>query len=471
MRFPLIPLASLLIFHLVTESLLASDLTISGFNQLEYSQIEKTRKELFENWLDVKAFYNDFNLGLRYENHHPSLEDSIWDGIGFRYFEFSKEYLTLTLGNYYEMFGRGIVLRSYENRDIRNDNNIEGAKLSLDWERANLKLLSGQMLGKYGTRGNPLRGMDFSLSPINWASLGGSYVQTEIEDWGKVKLYSGNLSLYFSFIDFYAELGKKENPSGLDDGEAVYLASNLYGERFGLTLEYKDYERFSFVDRDITYNNPPELTRAHQYTLLNRQAWELNPYDEKGWEVQGNYSPKDYLKLLVDFSETHDQKGRIFSSEALFTEAYAEIRYDYQELATVKFVGDRMENKKSFGKPEITGAVMDVTYYLDDKNSISGVIEHLHTSKFQKDLKYYEQLYTLTFSRSPVYSVTIGAERTTQDLEKKRWAYLSFDLTILERHNISLTYGTRRAGKVCASGMCIERPPLEGFELKVLSQF
>ena len=469
MKLSSILLTFFLLFFSIAGTGSVNALTISANNQLEYSQIEKTKKELLEDWLEVKAFYNSFDFGLRYENHHPSLEDSIWEGINFRYLEFSKEFLTLTLGNYYDIFGRGLLLRSYENRDIRNDNNIDGVRLSFDWEKINLRLLSGRMLGKFGTKGNPLRGIDFKFSPHDWASIGGSYVQTEVADWGRVKLFSANFSLYFPFVDFYAELGKKDNLDKLfvlEDRYGLYLASNFYGENFGLTLEYKDYNRFSFVDRDITYNNPPELTREHQYTLLNRQAPILNPYDEKGFEIQGSFSPKDYLNILADFSKTYNHK-----KEVLFSEAYGEIEYDYKDLATLKFAGDWMEDKNDLEKPEMQGFVVDVIWYLNEKNSISGVLEHLHTSKFKKYLEYYEQIYTLSFYRSPIYSITLSAERTSQDLEKKNWFYISFDLTFLERHNLTLTYGTRRAGKVCASGMCIERPPLEGLEIKVLSQF
>jgi hypothetical protein len=47
----------------------------------------------------------------------------------------------------------------------------------------------------------------------------------------------------------------------------------------------------------------------------------------------------------------------------------------------------------------------------------------------------------------------------------------TLDLTVGDNHNLSLGVGSRRKGKVCAGGICVDKPALDGFEIKLLSRF
>ena len=54
--------------------------------------------------------------------------------IGFKYLKAeignAEEGGEITVGNYYALFGRGMILKSYEDRNIRIDNNLLGVKLT-----------------------------------------------------------------------------------------------------------------------------------------------------------------------------------------------------------------------------------------------------------------------------------------------------------------------------------------------------
>lgn len=135
-----------------------------------------------------------------------------------------------------------------------------------------------------------------------------------------------------------------------------------------------------------------------------------------------------------------------------------------------------METKKEEGTPVLLAPVLDFTYYLSEQNSVALVLEHLSTDKYDGDLTYYDQIISLTFSHSPVFSLTLTQERTTEWKTrvwsgKKNWFITTLDWALGERHNLSLSLGSRRAGKVCAGGICTDRPALDGGEIKLLSRF
>jgi len=113
-----------------------------GFaNRLEYSYNVETEKDILENWLNLDYSFGMFSAGLRFEVFQPNDPDpSIsrgkenYAGIDYKYFKADigekNEGLEIIGGNYYTLFGRGMVLKSYEDRAIRIDNNFLGLKVA-----------------------------------------------------------------------------------------------------------------------------------------------------------------------------------------------------------------------------------------------------------------------------------------------------------------------------------------------------
>src|SRR5690606_24590328 len=59
-----------------------------------------------------------FSAGMRYESYLPPLlgypEGYQGNGIMYRFASYQKDDLSITVGNFYEQFGTGLVLRTYE---------------------------------------------------------------------------------------------------------------------------------------------------------------------------------------------------------------------------------------------------------------------------------------------------------------------------------------------------------------------
>ena len=466
--------ASLFFLFCILHSSAAQELNLSASNQLEYLLDNTNQKDILHDWFDFILAYDVYEVGVRYEAHQPDDWGKTYQDFSYRYFQLSKESFKLTVGNYYSIFGRGLILRSYENRDLRFDNNLDGIKGTLDLDPLALTFLGGTPRGKYERVNDPLYGADGKITFFDQMTLGGSYLRTKIANPGFTQLYAENLSLVFPHLDLYVEHAEKDNPSGEyleKDGEGFYLASNLYSTGFGLNLEYKDYRRFDFSKGEVIYNNPPSLIIEHLYTLLNRHSYILNLEDEKGIQARAIATPSDKLFLLTNYSYTTNHQNKL-----IFSELYGEIEYDYKDKATLKGGLSRTENKKEDGSPYFLGPVLDFTYYLSERNSFAFLIEHLWTNKYDGKITYYDQIISLSFSRSPAISLSLTHERTTEwktrDWSGKRsWFIFGLDFALGEKHNFSLNLGSRRAGKICSGGICTDRPALDGMEVKLLSRF
>ena len=66
-----------------------------------------------------------FSAGIRYESYlnplsgYPTSFNGTW--LGYRYASWKKDNLSVTVGNFYEQFGSGMILRNYEERNLGID--------------------------------------------------------------------------------------------------------------------------------------------------------------------------------------------------------------------------------------------------------------------------------------------------------------------------------------------------------------
>ena len=75
----------------------------------------------------------NFNAGIRYESYLNAMEGYPTSfkgtGLGYRFVNWKNKGLDVTVGNFYEQFGSGLIFRSYEERNLGIDNAMDGIKL------------------------------------------------------------------------------------------------------------------------------------------------------------------------------------------------------------------------------------------------------------------------------------------------------------------------------------------------------
>ncbi len=276
-----------------------------------------------------------FSAGLRYEAYLPPIAgfDSRLEGQGFPYIwaKYTAEKFTFTVGSFYEQFGMGLALRSYEEWTLGYDNVINGARITYE------PVKGFQMKAVYGvqrfywskwkpnTRGivkgfdaevdfnQMIKSMENSKFRL---SIGGSAVskyQADNDPIYKLPKNVSNLAGRFTmgignFI-FSSEYAWKVNdPSTINNyiyknGEAFVLTMSYSTKGFGFFGMFKRLDNMSYKsDRTVTANAldinflPPN-TEIHNYMLTAMYPYATQPNGEIGFQLQINYKIPRKSKL------------------------------------------------------------------------------------------------------------------------------------------------------------------------------
>jgi hypothetical protein len=237
------------------------------------------------------------------------------------------------VGNFYEQFGNGLVLRSYEEWTLGYDNSIRGARVKFQpYQGISLKGLIGTQRYFWepyadGNRGI-VRGLDaeFYINDIfkgmadakTKIILGGSFVsnyekvkdKTLVQDTtvykynlpNNVAAYAGRLSLIYGGFQFNGEYAYKiNNPSAMNNyiyknGESL-LATLSYSQKgFGISFSGKRIDNMSYKSRStelgeaLDINYMPPLTHPQAYSLATIYPYATQPNGEIGIQGKLNYT-------------------------------------------------------------------------------------------------------------------------------------------------------------------------------------
>ena len=82
----------------------------------------------FNGFANVNYQKGDFRAGIRYESYLNTLEgyptSFSGTGIGYRYLSWKSDNVGVTIGNFYDQFGSGMIFRAYEERQLGIDNSL-----------------------------------------------------------------------------------------------------------------------------------------------------------------------------------------------------------------------------------------------------------------------------------------------------------------------------------------------------------
>ena len=455
---------------LVLSSLTLAQVTFK--NQTVYTNWQEYNRTILEDWADLTYQRDWFKAGLRYEINHPPdpfifPQDSLLKiyELTFRYLQFRYKKMNLTVGNYYEMFGRGLTLRTYEDRNLRVDTNLEGFKFNYLGRRVKFKAIGGRMRDKYNRRKNWLWGGDVEVKPFKNTHIGASYL-TQNKSTLK-SLWAVRFNYTRDLWDFYVETVRPSWYSAF----SYYAALNLYFDKVAATLEIKDYNRMSFQNNYQTeYNAAPSLTREHEFSMLNRHPHALNQNDERGYQFEVTYTPSDPVQIVLNHSQTFTHAG-----ERFFEEFYGELTHTVNERLEYHLAGawtfDFTTNTDNITP------ILDGTYNVTERDQIHLSAQHQHT-KNRTDLSEYDnELGLIEISHSPFVSFAVVGEYTNKyqlrnvQMKRHTWLYGMASFTFWNNQQLSLLYGSRREGFICVGGICRYEPEFQGFELKMNVRF
>ena len=263
-------------------------------------------------YLNLNYTRGNFYAGMRFESYEPVLQGFpgfSGSGIGYRYAGFRRDGIDVTVGNFYEQFGTGLIFRSYEERSLGVDNVMDGIRVKYQGIKGVNLIGFVARQRKTFTNANVygdgiVRGFDAEIS-INdlfeqfkesktRLTIGGSFVSkfqednpsTLFQEPENVGAYAGRFTLNRGGFLIMGEYAYKVNDPSADngfiykDGKGLFLSASYSRKGFGAAISGKAIDNMGFrSDRtgtvnELTLSFLPALTRQHTYNL----AATLYPY-------------------------------------------------------------------------------------------------------------------------------------------------------------------------------------------------
>ncbi|MBT8461251.1 MAG: hypothetical protein KJO44_01925, partial [Gemmatimonadetes bacterium] len=445
--------------------------------------------------LSLRYDAGDVRIAARAESFQTHIRERSYTSLSQVRLTARKAGFDFSAGHFYEILGRGLLLRGFEipgstyedaafriRQSFQRD--IEGATLGYSNRLLDLRVLRGKPLLSVlpPTEPRASRRPDLVTAASAEIRLGPSrlagYVLRNESEIGDADYASGSFRIDKGGAQAYVELASRLNDdaSPLEGSHALY-ASLSYGRAgFGGGIEYKDYEDF-FLGSG--FNDPPSLIREHSWVTLNRSTHVLNAVNERGFQAELYGSVWDAGTFTLNATRTVND----FGLEFIYREYYAEFATSPVRTTSARVFVDVAEDDLK-GESARRSAGIYVDRKLTGPWSASGTIEAQRFDRdFLEDGEASNFVAGITINRSSKYSAGLVVERSTDpfftddpatpeiEATARHWLGVNLGWRPNRRNTISLFGGTRRGGPACTSGICYEVLDFEGAELRISSRF
>ena len=323
---------------------------------------EKIGTEDYSEWgltntfveLNATSKYVDAGARIEYLDHPLPGFEKDYAGWGVPYFYVKGKYKNaeLTLGNFYEQFGSGFILRTYEERSLGIDNSLRGGRLVFKpFKGVTVKALGGQQRRYWDYNESWVMGGDVELNIDQWSkkmqesgtylTLGASVVDKYEEDEDimvdathrlnlpenvfaydlRANLQTGN----WNILAEYAQ--KQQDPNEWNDyiyrkGYVAMLSTSYSKSGMSMLVQakrsdnmgYRSMRRLPLSAQNTSYiNHLPAFTMDHTYALAAHYPYATNPDGEWAYQAELTYNFKRRTllggkygtKVKVNFSHVH----------------------------------------------------------------------------------------------------------------------------------------------------------------------
>lgn len=269
----------------------------------------------------------NFSAGVRYEAYMPTLQGFVRNtgsGIPYRFARYRNDKLDITLGNFYEQFGSGMIFRSYEAWGLGFDNVMDGASVKLTGLKGVVvKGIIGRQRNafSYNTENQSeglVRGADgevllndllgFSKYVGTQMRIGASVVSRYQKDNDPVYVlpenvaaFAGRAQVSNQHFNFYAEGAYKINdPSTVNNriykpGTGLFVQGGYFEKGLGISISAKRIDNMDYrSERSATFNNLmlnflPPMTKQHSYRLATLFPYATQANGELGFQGEVSY--------------------------------------------------------------------------------------------------------------------------------------------------------------------------------------
>lgn len=474
-------------------------------NELKYSFDIESKTEIFENWLNLDYQYSAFSAGIRYEIFQPNDPNPAvyrskkrYGDIGFRYVSAMLGDINaggeITAGNFYMLMGRGMLVKIYEDRNLRVDNNLAGVHFEGWYRDIYMKAFSGSAENTLGQRNEILHAADIEYRGLPFLHAGITYASNQPESpaLARTGVASVRLQPQFENFDIYTEFAVKHNDdfqssAALRDekisGKALYTGLSVYNSLFSMTAEYKLYDNMVFGSSDgtVIYNTPPGVRRDYSFALMNRHPVPLDQNNEEGYQIDFLIPYAQIYSLNFGYSRTVSLSNSSYYKRLLGSSVPSQESFEEFFISTKFNASPAIELLPALGYMEesVTNTIavtpiLQYTHRLTDFTSVKASLEHQYVKNRVNNERYYIDQLTLEFHRSPDIRISFVSEMeskepTAGNVIRKFWNFAQFAYRVNENLRFSILAGSRQAGNICIGGVCRYEPEFRGVELRMFT--
>jgi hypothetical protein len=461
--------------------------------------------------LNLQCNQTNLDIGLRLESFGTSSGEE-YGYLSQKYIMYQNENLQVTVGNIYEILGRGILLRGYEiPGSVYEDygsrqryafyKDIEGFSINYVNDYFQTKLLYGRILDNLlpplldkndQNRRRPVLIEGAEINYVSFTFLQPGILLLRTDGFGNTNRYAGfNFQGYSqNGLQYYAEYSRNINPlietgqTGSNDPYGLYSSLSYSTAFVSTTLEIKDYHKYS-----LGINDPPPLVREHSFSLLNRATHTIEPSGEKGYQLETLINTGDLNTLTFNHSAS---KINLFEQEYDYYEYYADVNYYADDDRLTKLYVDFAKDEFKQEEDRFTTGVFTQDL-LTGPWSYSAEMQYQHfTRNFKLSAVPSQKVKNILFSgainHSPGFSFSLFLE-WVDDISEGNYRngtqisgifkdgldvdFFGMNISYIynQTNTFALFYGERRGGNACSGGVCYQVQPFSGFEFKLTSNF
>ncbi len=495
-------------------------------------------KEKIGNNSYLNLLYDRGNLsgGVRFEIFQPPLlgydQRFKGSGIPFRFVNYKWKELSVTLGNFYEQIGSGLIYRSYWEFGLGFDNSIDGVRLRYNiLEGITVKAFAGKQRFFFDKGPGIVRGADaefslneliekFELSPTK-INLGlGAVSKFQADDDPQLKLpenvaaFSGRAKISRNAFNLEAEYAWKANDPSFANrkifrpGQALIVTTGYSVEGFGVSAGVKRIDNFDFRSNrnaslnDLLINYLPPLTPQHTYRLATLYPYATQPTGEMGAQLDVFYNAKEGTLLggkygtniTLNYSRINAIEKKAVtgpdSAKGYNSDFFAVGKNTYYQnlsIEVAKKISPKVKTNFSYIFIEADNEILRITNNLDVKTILAHVavadlswkFKPKNTLRFEAQNLYTEQdngswaMGLIEYQMGSHYFFAIYDEYNYGNkIESLKVHYLGASVGYTKGTvRVTLTGGRQRAGVFCVGGVCRFVPASSGVSMSVAASF
>ena len=465
-------------------------------------------KVLTNTYLDLKLGSKYVEAGGRFEflkyplpGYEPDLKG--W-GVPHFYVKGHYKNVELTVGDYYEQFGSGFVLRTYEERSLGIDNALRGARLSYKpVNGVSLKALTGKQRRYWNHNHALVSGVDLEVGLESFIkalehhethiTLGGSWVNKHedpdddaifVDATHKLNLpayvnaWDARVNVSHKGFNLLAEYAQKSQDPSFDNGYHygrgnVAMLSASYSRRgMSVLLQAKRSQGMSFRSRrsmngtSSFINHLPAFTHDQTYALAAQYPYATRPDGEWAFQGELGYTFKKGTALGGKFMGSDGYKSSFFKMGDEVYYQDIDVQIEKRVTRDFSFIFMYMNQKYNMTVVEGHGGmiksnilVADGKYKFSPKLTLRCELQYQFCEGDEGDWAFG----LAELSWAPHWMFTVSDAWNCG--ETKIHYYQALVTYSLKAHRIQAGYGRTDAGFNCSGGVCRWVPATRGFTL------